>query len=268
MTPDKPQSSPLPSLTERPAPSGLLPCPFCGSREVDPAGWASHNPETGENREGPACDDCGASAESAAAWNTRTPQPRHDVEGERGGERGSLISDLMEPYADPAIDRLTYLAALEIARLEELSGELWSRLGRIGSVASLNAKVASGPAFDAFMGIRQIASEGCQLASAQQGTAGSEHGEHWDEPEKPLIDWQIVRALITTLRRDESCDGLSDRAADALETIADAYEFSAPPLLHQEEEEAVNNKKIVQPELPCGSPKRSPQTPSPAGGVK
>jgi Lar family restriction alleviation protein len=49
-------------------------CPFCGSANIDPEGWAST-----ETR-GPACDDCGASAGSAhrslaeniAAWNTRT----------------------------------------------------------------------------------------------------------------------------------------------------------------------------------------------------
>lgn len=53
----------------------LLPCPFCGSANIDAAGWAS------QTSSGPACDDCGASAGSTladtpeaniAAWNTRT----------------------------------------------------------------------------------------------------------------------------------------------------------------------------------------------------
>lgn len=51
----------------------VLPCPFCGSANVDPDGWAS------QHTSGPACDDCGASAggamqsreENVAAWNTR-----------------------------------------------------------------------------------------------------------------------------------------------------------------------------------------------------
>ncbi|MES2783799.1 MAG: Lar family restriction alleviation protein [Pseudomonadota bacterium] len=52
----------------------LKPCPFCGSTNVDAKGWAS------QNSNGPACDDCGASAGSTladtpeaniAAWNTR-----------------------------------------------------------------------------------------------------------------------------------------------------------------------------------------------------
>ena len=54
----------------------LLPCPFCGSANIDAAGWAS------TNSSGPACDDCGASAGSTladtpeaniAAWNNRQP---------------------------------------------------------------------------------------------------------------------------------------------------------------------------------------------------
>lgn len=51
----------------------LLPCPFCGSENIDPKGWAS------TNSAGPACDDCGASAggvsgtlqDNIARWNTR-----------------------------------------------------------------------------------------------------------------------------------------------------------------------------------------------------
>jgi Lar family restriction alleviation protein len=55
----------------------LLPCPFCGSTNIDAEGWAS------TNSSGPACDDCGASAGSTladtpeaniAAWNKRQPQ--------------------------------------------------------------------------------------------------------------------------------------------------------------------------------------------------
>ena len=51
----------------------LLPCPFCGSHDIDAEGWAS------SDSAGPACDNCGALAgqtgksfvENVVAWNTR-----------------------------------------------------------------------------------------------------------------------------------------------------------------------------------------------------
>jgi hypothetical protein len=46
-------------------PVRLLLCPFCQSKNIDPTGWAS------TDRSGPACDDCGATAETVEIWNTR-----------------------------------------------------------------------------------------------------------------------------------------------------------------------------------------------------
>jgi hypothetical protein len=40
----------------------LKPCPFCGSNDIDPEGWASID------RSGPACSDCSASANSLSEW--------------------------------------------------------------------------------------------------------------------------------------------------------------------------------------------------------
>ncbi|WP_244134224.1 hypothetical protein [Burkholderia gladioli] len=42
------------------------PCPFCGSESVDPKGWAGN-----DGRTGPACDECGATAETIEGWNRR-----------------------------------------------------------------------------------------------------------------------------------------------------------------------------------------------------
>lgn len=42
------------------------PCPFCGG-EVDPTGWLR-----GDGTRGPECNDCGATARSMEAWQTRT----------------------------------------------------------------------------------------------------------------------------------------------------------------------------------------------------
>lgn len=49
-------------------------CPFCGSINIDPEGWTSlaEFEGTKDYRSGPACDDCGASAQSIDEWNKRT----------------------------------------------------------------------------------------------------------------------------------------------------------------------------------------------------
>jgi hypothetical protein len=44
----------------------LLPCPFCGSTDIDAKGWMN-----GEGKTGPECEGCGATAESVDLWNTR-----------------------------------------------------------------------------------------------------------------------------------------------------------------------------------------------------
>jgi hypothetical protein len=45
----------------------LLPCPFCGSTNIDPAEWSGN-----DGKSGPGCGDCGALAESVDAWNRRS----------------------------------------------------------------------------------------------------------------------------------------------------------------------------------------------------
>lgn len=47
----------------------LKPCPFCGSKDIDPEGWAS------TDRAGPACD-CGGSADTVSDWNRRPEEDR------------------------------------------------------------------------------------------------------------------------------------------------------------------------------------------------
>ena len=46
-------------------PNPCRPCPFCGSVNIDPEGWASLYDS------GPACEDCGSSAQSVEDWNKR-----------------------------------------------------------------------------------------------------------------------------------------------------------------------------------------------------
>lgn len=44
----------------------LLPCPFCGSDDIDASAWLAD-----DSRHGPGCMACGATAESAERWNRR-----------------------------------------------------------------------------------------------------------------------------------------------------------------------------------------------------
>jgi hypothetical protein len=52
----------------------LLPCPFCGSSEVNPEGWYRMTTRVFGGDcvvLGLACDECGSSAKTIDAWNTR-----------------------------------------------------------------------------------------------------------------------------------------------------------------------------------------------------
>jgi hypothetical protein len=48
----------------------LLPCPFCGSADIDPTFWMSGDKQS-TRKQGPGCNDCNATAESVADWNRR-----------------------------------------------------------------------------------------------------------------------------------------------------------------------------------------------------
>lgn len=63
--------------------SELKPCPFCGSSNIDDHGWAS-----GDGRHGPACDDCGGTADSVMLWNAR---PLEDALTGQDGKQDEAI---------------------------------------------------------------------------------------------------------------------------------------------------------------------------------
>lgn len=60
----------------------LLPCPFCGGTNIDPAEWGGN-----DGKSGPGCDDCGALAESAEDWNRRAGQQVGQQAGDAAGRR-------------------------------------------------------------------------------------------------------------------------------------------------------------------------------------
>ena len=71
----------------------LLPCPFCASTGIDAEGWSCS-----DGRKGPACDSCGASADSEEAWNRRAPlaPDSADVTGLPLGTLGGVCEALEE----------------------------------------------------------------------------------------------------------------------------------------------------------------------------
>lgn len=78
----------------------LLPCPFCGSTDIDAEGWTNS-----EGRSGPACNDCGASAgdlshtseDNVKAWNTRQPT---EPSGNYNKEQTQAINEVLMSVAD------------------------------------------------------------------------------------------------------------------------------------------------------------------------
>jgi len=44
----------------------VMPCPFCGSADIDVEGW-----KNGKGDTGPQCLSCGATCESVVLWNMR-----------------------------------------------------------------------------------------------------------------------------------------------------------------------------------------------------
>lgn len=75
------------------------PCPFCGSEKIDPQGWTTL-PEysgTANERYGPCCDDCGATAETIQEWNTRAYDAERD---ELIGALSAFIGRVMNAQID------------------------------------------------------------------------------------------------------------------------------------------------------------------------
>lgn len=96
--------------------TNALPCPFCGGK-CDPAGWLRVSPgDTAED--GPQCEDCGATADSIAAWNRRVSNPSVQPEPWRTALHGVIES------LNSGIDRfttITYQRGCNVAFMRAIS---------------------------------------------------------------------------------------------------------------------------------------------------
>lgn len=72
----------------------LLPCPFCGSSDIDPKAWTGNKDKTG-----PGCDGCGALTETVEDWNRRAPAPT----SEPGARDAELTPEKVMTFYDQAI---------------------------------------------------------------------------------------------------------------------------------------------------------------------
>jgi hypothetical protein len=110
----------------------LLPCPFCGSSEVNPEGWYRMTTRLfGPDCVvlGPACDECGSSAKTIAAWNTRADladakdKRIEELEAEnRELHMQVLVSDSQAQMAYEEQERLEAKLARVIEVLERIAG--------------------------------------------------------------------------------------------------------------------------------------------------
>ena len=83
----------------------MLRCPFCGSTDIDITFWKDNT-----GKQGPGCNDCGATADSVNDWNGRT----------RLGDIPHAVKVATTVYRLGVIDR-------EVAEIPETDEELIRR---------------------------------------------------------------------------------------------------------------------------------------------
>lgn len=82
----------------------MLPCPFCGSRSIDPTGVATrtgHGPDAPITYS-PFCNDCSATAESVEQWNKRSA-PKAERRQTPKQVATAILANSEEPLPLPSI---------------------------------------------------------------------------------------------------------------------------------------------------------------------
>ncbi len=83
----------------------LLPCPFCGGTNIDPAGWSSYGTS------GPVCDDCGGSTGDV----TQTPEGNIAVWNTRHSKSGAIEREPASQAEEGAVTQADRDAATSVA---------------------------------------------------------------------------------------------------------------------------------------------------------
>lgn len=155
----------------------LLPCPFCGSTEIDPEGWMSVSQDGKDKKTGPACDECGGSTDTVERWNSRpitetTRTISVDIGAaaatlEASPELGAMLSEMI---GGPALVE----AQAEIERLQALvnAQHMPDPLGALSS--KIAAKIAQ---------LEHYRDNDCQLDHAKVIATGrieqAKQIQHW-----------------------------------------------------------------------------------------
>jgi hypothetical protein len=107
----------------------------------------------------------------------------------------------------------------------ELAAELWSRLGRIGSLVSLRAKTAQGVDFDVLMQVRELASEGCQLAGKWKRANPAESGANSPSDEGASAATSVADEPNTSslLARVAELEGALREEREACANLAESH---------------------------------------------
>ncbi|WP_186194435.1 Lar family restriction alleviation protein [Burkholderia gladioli] len=152
------------------------PCPFCGSDSVDPKGWAGN-----DGRTGPACDECGATAETIAGWNRRAAV-------------SPATADERVAFTDQQIyDRFSFLEGVVNERNYRKIADTAIEIARASQAAAPQANAAE-ESEDAYV-IRR-------LSETLADVAVTLRGDDPVHPDDPLNKIELVKRLAEVLRME------------------------------------------------------------------
>lgn len=137
----------------------LLPCPFCGSADLDVRFWAS------EWSAGPGCNSCGATSEDAEGWNLRAFRSPKTATGV-----AACVANLREQQTQ--LDADGVMVAVSRQALDEtlaLYDETLSAL--VDFRAAMSADIPCGPEYNTWLATARAARDRADIIIANTGAA-------------------------------------------------------------------------------------------------